>query len=394
MPFDQPARILIVDDEAPQMKALCDTLRDCGYEPVGFTSGRDGLAALRSQPFDLLLVDLMMPEMDGISLLRAAQEIDANLVGIIMTGQGAIDTAVEAMKSGALDYILKPFRLSVILPVISRALGVRGLRVENSHLEKRVHQHALDLEAANRDLESFAFSVSHDLKAPVRVIGGYAQILMEDLGGALPERERGYLQHIVKSTTHLGNLIDGLLNLSRLGRQLLRKDQLDPTVLVQEVLAELRLQQEGPGTEAAVEVAVAALPGCIGDRALLKQVFTNLLSNAFKFTRGRAGPRIEVDAREENGETIYLVRDNGAGFDMRYADKLFGVFRRLHNHSEFEGTGIGLSIAHRIIQRHHGRIWAEGQVDQGATFYFTLGGAMPPGESTDGGKDSGSQPGP
>ncbi|MEY2467024.1 MAG: hypothetical protein QOD03_1545, partial [Verrucomicrobiota bacterium] len=163
-------RILIVDDEAPHMKALCDTLRDCGYETTGFTTGADALAILRGNKFDLLLSDLMMPGINGISLLQAALKIDPNMVGIIMTGQGTIDSAVEAMKTGALDYILKPFKLSVILPVISRALTVQKLRKENTELAQRLSKNAAELEAANKELEAFSYSVSHDLRSPLRAI--------------------------------------------------------------------------------------------------------------------------------------------------------------------------------------------------------------------------------
>jgi signal transduction histidine kinase len=368
MSEQRATRILIVDDEVPQMRALSDTLQDQGYETSGFTAGSEALAALRATRFDLLLTDLMMPGMDGITLLRSALEIDPDLVGIIMTGQGTIDTAVEAMKSGALDYILKPFKLSAILPVLSRALAVRHLRLENAALTQRVREHAAELEAANEDLESFAHSVSHDLKAPVRAIDAYSQILLEDAAGLSEENQR-LLRNIQHGAQQMSALIEGLLRLSRLGRQTVSKHPVHFSALVNEVVDELRREHPGyPG-----EIAVGPLPDCIGDRALLKQVLVNLLSNAVKFTRGKDRPRIEVGSFAQDGQTVYFVRDNGAGFDMRYAEKLFGVFQRLHSTSEFEGSGVGLSIVQRIIERHGGRIWAEAEIEKGARFYFTLG---------------------
>jgi hypothetical protein len=372
------ARLLIVDDETAQMKALSDTLNHEGYAAAGFTTAQQALEALRSQSFDLLLTDLMMPEMDGIALLRAAQEIDPHLVGIMMTGHGTIETAVEAMKAGALDYILKPFKLSAVLPVLSRALAVRRLRVENEQLQRHLQERTAELEAANRELEAFSYSVSHDLRAPLRVIDGYSEILQAEHAPQLNEQARGLLRTICASAQRMKQLIDDLLHLSRLGRQPLSKRAVNLRELVQEVLEELQKEREGP----AADVRVGELPEGVGDPSLLKQVFINLLSNAFKFTRHRECPVIEVGCRQDASEQVYFVRDNGAGFDMKYAEKLFGVFQRLHRSDEFEGTGIGLSIVQRIIHRHGGRIWAEAAVDKGATFFFTLSNepadAVPP----------------
>ena len=361
-------RILIVDDEAAQMKALCDTLRDQGYETAGFRSGQAALAALRETKFDLLLTDLMMPEMDGIALVRAARESDPDLVSVMMTGAGTIATAVETMKAGALDYILKPFELSVILPVLSRALTIRRLRMENVALERQLRERTVELEAANQELEAFSYSVSHDLRAPLRAVDGFSQILLKESESRLSEREQQLLLKISSSAAQMGELIEGLLTLSRLGRQPLSKRPLNLTPLVRQVLNELGKEREGRQ----LEIRVSELPECLGDPALLKPIFVNLISNAIKFTRAKERAIVEIGWREQNGEGVFFVRDNGAGFDMRYAHKLFGAFQRLHNRDEFEGTGIGLSIVQRVIRRHGGRIWAEAEVAKGATFYFTL----------------------
>ena len=365
-----PARILIVDDEGAQMKALCHTLSDQGYQATGFVSAKAALAALRDQKFDLVLTDLMMPEMDGIALLRAALETDRELIGIIMTGEGTIATAVEAMKTGALDYILKPFKLSVILPVLSRALAVRRLRLKNAELEQRVRERTSELEAANRDLEAFGFSVSHDLRAPLRHIDGYADLVVTEFAGQMPAEAQRMLNLIRTSAGRMGRLIDDLLHFSRMGRQSMSKRPTSMTTLVREVLTETGKERTGR----VIEIQVAELPDCVCDPSLLKQVLINLLSNAFKFTRQKEKALVEVGARQQEGETIYFVRDNGAGFDMQNAQKLFGAFQRFHRYDEFEGTGIGLSLVQRIIQRHGGRIWAEAAINEGATFYFTLPG--------------------
>jgi signal transduction histidine kinase len=368
MPDFPAARILIVDDEAPQMQALCHTLGDHGYVTTGFTSARQALDCLQKQEFDLLLTDLMMPEMDGISLLRAALEADRNLVAVMMTGHGTIDTAVAAMQAGALDYILKPFKLSVALPVLVRALGVRRLRVENTALARCVQDRTIELETANRDLESFSYSISHDLRAPLRHIEGYTGILLQDFSTQMPDEARRLLKIVGDCSQKMEQLIDDLLRFSRLGRQSLSKQPVDISALVQQVCEELC--QEQP--DRTIEIKMGELPDGVGDRALLKQVFINLLSNAFKFTRQKEKAWVEIKGERRDGENIYWVRDNGAGFDLRFAEKLFGVFQRFHHADQFEGTGVGLSIVHRIIQRHGGRIWAEAEVDKGATFYFSL----------------------
>jgi signal transduction histidine kinase len=361
-------RILIVDDEAPQMKALCDTLRDEGYEAAGFTSGQDALAALREKSFDLLLTDLMMPEMDGIALLRAAQEVDRQLVGIVMTGHGTINTAVEAMQVGAIDYVLKPFKLSAAIPVISRALAMRRLRVENAKLEQLLHERNAALEAMNDELEAFASSVAHDLHAPARHIAGYAEILLEDCAGELSENAQRHLQTISGAAERMGQLISDLLAFSRLARSEMHRRPVNLGELVTRVRGELEYETRGR----AIVWKVADLPTVEADHSLLRQVFYNLLSNAIKYTRKRETATIEIGCREEPGELVCFVRDNGAGFDMRYVEKIFRIFQRLHRADEFEGNGVGLSSVQRIVHRHGGRIWAEAEVDRGAVFTFTL----------------------
>lgn len=361
-------RLLIVDDEPAHMTALYHTLEDTGYDVTAFPSPQQALEELHNRSFDLVLTDLQMPGMDGISFLRATQELDPHLVGVVMTGHGAIDTAIEAMKAGALDYVLKPFKLSTILPVLSRALEVRRLRLEISHLQQRVREHMLELEASNRELESFSYSVSHDLRAPLRAISGFSTLLVTSYSPQLPGEAQQLLNRIMNSAERMGTLIEHLLRFSRLSKQAINRRPVAMRTLVQEVLEELYKDMLDRG----INVEVQALPDTVGDQVLLRQVLTNLLSNAFKFTRHRAQPAVVVGCQQQGDEQVYFVRDNGAGFDMQHADNLFRVFHRLHDQREFEGNGVGLSLVQRIIQRHGGRIWVDAAVNQGATFYFTL----------------------
>jgi len=370
MPSGPLASILIVDDEAAQMHALCDSLRTTGYKTTGFTRPEAALSALATERFEVLLCDLNMPGLDGISLLREALKIDPDVVGIIMTGQGTIDTAIGAMKTGAFDYILKPFRLSAILAVLTRALSVRELRLENAELERSIKARSAELEAANQELDAFAHSVSHDLRAPLRAVAGCAGILEEDFGEGLGAAGQRLVRAIRADCQRMAQLIEDILAFSRLGRQPLKTRRVPLNELVSEVLLELRPAYEGR----AIQFSVSELGTAQGDPALLKQALVNLLNNAIKFTGKTERASVEVGllldpAAEGN---VYFVKDNGAGFDMRHADKLFGVFERLHRQEEFEGTGVGLAIVQRIVQRHGGRVWAEGAVDRGATFYFSL----------------------
>lgn len=239
----------------------------------------------------------------------------------------------------------------------------------NWTLEQRVADRTAQLTAANKELESFSYSVSHDLRAPLRHVDGYAQLLQKRIGSTLDETNQRFLTNIIGSAKGLGQLIDELLEFSRMGRSELRHMEVD----TQELVAGVRQALQPESQDRRIEWRIGELPRIQADPAMLRQVWSNLLGNAVKYTRGRDPARVEVFHRaDEVDGHVFGVRDNGAGFDMRYADKLFGVFQRLHSQGEFEGTGIGLANVRRIIQRHGGRTWAEGAVGQGATFYFSL----------------------
>jgi signal transduction histidine kinase len=244
----------------------------------------------------------------------------------------------------------------------------------NEELEQRVLERTAQLEAANKELESFSYSISHDLRAPLRAIAGFSRILLDDYFASLPEEAQTYLKLVDDNTHQMSELVDDLLAFSRLGRQALTKHTVDPGKIVRLCLVEMEKDQE----DRQVEIIIEDMPSCQADPNLLKQVWTNLLSNALKYTGKREAARIVIGCKmapRPSGtgiETVYYVEDNGAGFDMKYAHKLFGVFQRLHRAADYEGTGVGLAIVQRIVTRHGGRVWAEAQLNQGATFSFTL----------------------
>ncbi|MBM4135764.1 MAG: PAS domain S-box protein [Nitrospira sp.] len=284
------------------------------------------------------------------------------------------------------DYTDKDVKLleslgSIIAPILNARLQRDREEQERKKAEKALHvaldnlkQRTAQLEAANRELEAFSYSVSHDLRAPLRAIDGFSNILLEDYQNRLDEEGKRVLNTIRNSTKQMGQLIDDLLAFSRISRQEVAKSEIDMTRLAKAVFEELKPSIP----EQTSQFNLKELPPAQGDQSMIRQVFMNLLSNAIKFTGKKESAVIEVAGWSEENENVYCVKDNGAGFDMQYKNKLFGIFQRLHSAQEFEGTGVGLAIVQRVIHKHGGRVWAEGKVNEGATFYFTLPNILTP----------------
>ena len=252
--------------------------------------------------------------------------------------------------------------------VLWKKRDIEILRKSHEELEKRVEERTAELTVVNKELEAFSYSVSHDLKSPLRSVDGFAKMLEEDYSSKLDEEGRRLLKVIRDSAKDMGQLISDLLEFSRLSRKDLRRTNINMNELVREVYAQLENDLRGR----TVNLDAGSLPEIYGDPAMIKEVIVNLLSNSFKFTRPKKVAVVNIEAKEEDGEIVFTIRDNGVGFDMSYKDKLFCVFQRLHSASEFEGTGIGLALVQRIIHRHGGRVWAESELEKGATFYFSL----------------------
>ena len=353
------ARILLVDDNADMRDYLARLLAPrWQVETAG-----DGIAALakaREEPPDLVLSDVMMPGLDGFGLLRALRgHPSTSQVPIILLSARAGEEAVlEGLETGADDYLVKPFAARELLARVQAHLELSRLRRE----------WAKELERVNEGLETFSYSVSHDLRGPLRAIGGFSKALLDGYGGRLDEQGLHYIERVQSATRRMSQLIEALLGLARLTRSPLNRERVDLAILARELLAESQARAPERAVDCRVEDGLEAE----ADPRLVAALLENLLGNAWKYSSKQASARIEVGRESRDGETVFFIRDNGVGFDMAHAKGLFTPFQRLHADAEFEGTGIGLVTVQRIVVRHGGRIWAEASPGRGATFYFTL----------------------
>jgi len=411
-------KVLVVDDEEQIRRNFKVCLEDVGYLVHTAADGEEGLEVFARERSDVVLTDMRMASMNGLKFIDAMHRQSPNTPVVVVSGSATLRDAIEAVRLGAWDYLVKPLQADGELDVTIRRVlerarlmaenrsylanlevqveeRTRELRKLNEELERRVQERTAKLEAANeeistlnedlllrshdleetnRQLESFSYSVSHDLRAPLRHIRGFTRILLEGSHEKLDEHGKRCLARIDAGCQRMDCLIKDLLNFCQLNLQPLHKTTVHTAPVVRGVLHELIC--ECPEARK-INLAIGKLPTCQADPSLLRQVFINLLDNALKYSRQRELPRIEVGSFDRNGETVLFVKDNGTGFNMDSADKLFGVFQRLHRSSEYEGTGVGLAIASNIIQRHGGKIWAEAAEDKGTTFYFTLGSKRP-----------------
>lgn len=361
-----PGRVLIVDDEPALMAMLSEALTSLGYVPKGFTRPADALAALAREPFDVVLADLVMPDMNGIDFLHEALKIDRWLSCVIITGKATMESAIASLRAGAIDYLQKPFDLATVELALSRALTIGRLGRTNMLLERNLGAYAADLESAVQELEVFSYSVAHDLRAPLRAIRGFGAELARSSRESLSGPAQRHLDAIIRNADQMDQLIEDLLQFFRLDQQTLRIGPVDMPALVAASIEEV----SGDPNVPPVATIVGPLPQCMGDAAMLRRVFVNLLANAYKFSANVPDAQVEVGYEIDSG--AFYVKDNGVGFDMAYAPKLFNVFQRLHSSGQFAGTGLGLVTVRHIVERHGGRVWADAAPGKGATFRFTL----------------------
>jgi two-component system, sensor histidine kinase and response regulator len=395
----EPVRILLVDDQQDNLLSAEAVLESLGQQIVKAESGREALRQLLHYDFAVILLDIMMPGMDGFetaTLIRQRPRSRHTPI-IFLTALGRSEDHIrQGYNLGAVDYMMKPFvpeilrskvsvfvelnRKSQLLQQQSELLERRNSELQdaiersrhaeeeikalNRHLEKQIKQ----LAEVNHELEAFSYTVSHDLRGPLGRIAGFSQALLESYSASVDDKGRAYLERIETSSRGMCDLVEALLSFSRLTRMEVRFAEVDLSGIMRRLASELQTREP----ERAVNVTIAPGATAWGDPELLQAVLQNLLDNAWKFTRKHASATIEFGVVMAGGDPVYFLRDDGAGFDMQYRDKLFSPFQRLHSTKGFEGTGIGLATVERIIQRHGGRIWAESEVERGATFFFTL----------------------
>jgi signal transduction histidine kinase len=364
-------KILIVDDRPENLFALQKILTSLDVDVFQASSGNDALGLALEHDFFAGILDVQMPGMDGYELAellrgnRSTSTLPIIFVSAVFSDEYHHRKGYEA---GAVDFVSKPFVPEILLSKIKVFLDLFLQRHALESMVQQLNRSNGQLELVNQELETFSYSISHDLRAPLRAIDGLSHMLVDALGEEINADARRYLDSIHDNASQMNELLDGLLQFSRLAFEPLASRKIEMKQLAEYVFQDLRAAH--PNRR--VEFILADLPAAWGDPLFIKQVFENLLQNALKFSRAREVSRVEIGYQTRNEQTVYFVRDNGVGFDMLYASKLFDLFQRMHLPTEFEGAGVGLANVRRIILRHGGAVWAEAKVNTGATFYFTL----------------------
>ncbi|SFD88250.1 His Kinase A (phospho-acceptor) domain-containing protein [Chitinophaga sp. CF118] len=364
-------KILIVDDKPENLFALRIVLKDLDVDLVEATSGNDALKATLRHDFALALLDIQMPKMDGYELagILREEEKTKNLPFIFISAVYTDNLNIfKGYENGAFSFITKPFQPEMLINKVKFFIDKHKQGITLFDLNKNLEIKNKELDLLNKDLESFSYSVSHDLRTPLRAISGYSAILMKESCAKLNVDENRMLNKIWENALNMNNLIDCLLDFSRLGRKGVTKSSINMNELVMKAIEEFKAEL----VTKKISWNIREILPVKGNKELLTQVYINLISNAIKYSAKKDEPIIEIGCQVGDKEISYYVKDNGAGFDMDYKDKLFGVFQRLHLPGDFEGIGIGLAIVKRIIEQHSGRVWAEGETGKGATFYFSL----------------------
>jgi len=366
-----PVNILLVDDKPQNLSVLESILEGPDYRLTLAQSAQEALLALVANDYALIVLDVRMPETSGFELAQMikGRKKTKDVPIVFLTAHYAEDEQVlSGYSAGAVDYLTKPINPAILKSKVAVFAELYRKTQALDEANRALSLRNQELLVANKELEAFSYSVSHDLRAPLRHIDSFVQMVREEAETCLTANCQRYLEVISGAAKHMSRLIEGLLAVSRLGRAEIRRSAVKLDELLKEVLQELERDINARN----IAWEISPLPEIRADRALLKVVWTNLISNAVKYTCRREPAEIRIGWADKQGEFEFFVRDNGAGFDMRHSDKLFGVFQRLHHPDEFEGTGIGLANVRRIITRHGGRTWAEGKVGEGATFYFSL----------------------
>ncbi|HEY8400526.1 MAG TPA: response regulator, partial [Cytophagaceae bacterium] len=341
--MDSKPKILLVDDREENLVALETVLRDLDVELVKATSGNEALKQTLNHKFALALIDIQMPEMDGYELATILREDEktANLPFIFISGIYTDHVNIfKGYEKGAFSFITKPFQPEILINKVKFFINVHQHEYMLKQLNDNLERKNQELYVVNKELEAFTYSVSHDLRAPLRAINGYSQIILNEYADTVDEEVKRLLTNVTVNAKKMGELIDNLLSFSKIGKREINKAKVDMNLLVTSLIDEIKMTPEGKK----VSWQIASLHPCVADSQLLQQVMMNLISNAVKYSGKKESPVVEINSIQKDNEVIYSVKDNGAGFDMKYYDKLFGVFQRLHRPSEFEGTGVGLAI--------------------------------------------------